>query len=408
MNFKKEIIKVLKKDVKEIKADESMLQVPPQEDMGDFTLPCFPFSKQLKKSPNDIAQEFVRKIDLKQPIAKVEVKGPYLNFFINKAKMAEAAIDDIKKQKNKYGAVKKKKETVMVEYPSPNTNKPLHLGHIRNMLIGNSVSEILKFNGDKVIRANVNNDRGIHICKSMLAYKKFGKGKSPKKGEKSDHFVGNFYVKFNEAEKNDPNIEEEAKEILRKWEKKDKEVVKLWKLMNSWAYAGFEQTYDRLGVMFDKYYYESDYYTKGKDIVMKALKKKVFNKEDNGAVSVELEKHKLPNKVLLRGDGTSVYMTQDLFLAERKFKDYKLDKSIYVVGSEQNMHFLQLFKILEILKYKWAKPGKLYHLSHGMVYLPHGRMKSREGTVVDADEMIDEMIKIAETEINKRDKLSKA
>lgn len=402
MNFKKEIIRLLKKDIRGIKAEESMIEVPPYPNMGDYSLPCFNFSKQLKKHPKDIAQEFVRKIALRQPIAKVEVKGPYLNFFINKAKMAEASISEIKKQKNRYGRTQKKKETVMIEYPSPNTNKPLHLGHVRNMLIGNSVSEILKLNGDKVIRANMNNDRGIHICKSMLAYKKFGKGRKPdKKKEKTDHFVGDFYVRFNEEAKRNPKFEEEAKEMLAKWEKGDKETVKLWKLMNTWAYEGFEETYEKLGVMFDKYYYESDYYRKGKDIVMKGLKKKLFRKDKDGAVMVELGRYGLPDKVLLRADGTSIYMTQDLYLAEKKFKDYKLDKSIYVVGSEQEMHFKQLFKILEILGYKWAK--KCYHLSHGMVYLPEGRMKSREGTIVDADDLVDEMIEVAKKEILKRD-----
>ncbi|PIN86009.1 arginine--tRNA ligase [Candidatus Woesearchaeota archaeon CG10_big_fil_rev_8_21_14_0_10_44_13] len=401
MDFKKDIIKLLKSDLKEIEIDESMLQVPPHPDMGDYSLPCFNFSKQLNKGPSEIAQDLVRKINLKQPIARVQVKGPYLNFFINKAVMAQAVTSEIAKQKAKYGRIEKKKENIMVEYPSPNTNKPLHLGHVRNMLIGDSVSDIFSFLGDKVVRANMNNDRGVHICKSMLAYKKFGKGKKPGKGEKTDHFVGDFYVKFNqEAEKN-PELEKEAQEMLQRWEKGDKETVKLWKLMNTWAYEGFEETYEKLGVSFDKYYYESDYYKKGKEIVSKGLKKGIFKKDGNGAIMVELEKYGLPNKILLRADGTSVYMTSDIYLAQLKFKDYKLDKSIYVVGSEQNMHFRQLFRILEILGNKWA--GRCYHLSYGMVYLPEGRMKSREGTVVDADDLIDEMVNVAEKEILKRD-----
>lgn len=402
MDFKKDIISLLNKDIKGIKFDESMLQVPPYSDMGDYSLPCFNFSQQMKKSPAEIAQDFVRKITLQQPVARVEVKGPYLNFFISRAVMAEAAIKEIAKKKKTYGRFEKKKEIIMVEYPSPNTNKPLHLGHVRNMLLGNSVSETLRFLGDKVIRANVNNDRGIHICKSMLAYKKFGMGKKPdKKKQKTDHFVGDFYVRYSEEEKKNPLIEEEAKEMLQKWEDGDKETIKLWKLMNTWAYEGFEETYEKLDIMFDKYYYESDIYKKGKEIVARGLKKGLFRKEENGAVSVELEKYGLPNKILLRGDGTSVYITQDLYLAEKKFKDYKLDRSIHVVASEQNMHFKQLFRILDILGNTWA--NKCYHLSYGMVYLPNGRMKSREGTVVDADDLIDEMIKVAEKEILKRE-----
>src|SRR3989344_318756 len=405
MDFRKEIVKLLKDAVK---IDESALEIPPQPEMGDYSLPCFALSKELKKNPNEIAQKLVRKIQLKQPVARIEVKGPYLNFFVNKQKMAESVLADIIKEKAKFGSAKKKKETVMVEFPSPNTNKPLHLGHVRNIVIGDSVANIHKFLGDKVIRANLNNDRGVHICKSMLAYQKFGKGRTPLKDKKkSDHFVGDFYVKFNEEAEKNPGLEEEAKDMLQKWEKKDKDVMKLWKTMSTWAYEGFEETYDRLGVSFDKYYYESDFYGKGKDIVLNGLKKGLFKRDENGALIVELGKYGLPDKVLLRGDGTSIYMTQDLYLAQKKFKDYKLDKSIYIVASEQNMHFRQLFRILEILGFKWA--SRCVHLSYGMVFLPHGRMKSREGTVVDADDLIDEMEKVAEKEILKRDiKISKA
>jgi arginyl-tRNA synthetase len=406
MDFKKDIVKLLK-DI--VKIDESIIEIPPRPEMGDYSLPCFSLASHFKKSPVEIAQELARKLPLKQPISKIEIKGPYLNFFINKAILAEAIIKEITKEKEKFGKdSKKKKETVMIEFPSPNTNKPLHLGHVRNIVIGDSMSNIFQFLGDKVIRANLNNDRGVHICKSMLAYQKFGKDskgnmRNPcKEKMKTDHFVGDFYVKFNEAAKENPDLEEEAKAMLQKWEKKDKEVIKLWKLMNTWAYEGFEETYEKLGVSFSKYYYESDFYDKGKDIIIKGLKKGLFKKDESGAVVADLSKYKTPDKVLLRADGTSIYITQDIFLAQKKFDDYKLDKSVYVVASEQNTHFHQLFAILDILGYKWAK--KCVHLSYGMVYLPHGRMKSREGTVVDADDLIEEMKKIAEAEILKRDK----
>ena len=228
----------------------------------------------------------------------------------------------------------------------------------------------------------------------MLAYQKFGKGKTPLKDKKkSDHFVGDFYVKFNEEAEKNPGLEEEAKDMLQKWEKKDKDVMKLWKTMSTWAYEGFEETYDRLGVSFDKYYYESDFYGKGKDIVLNGLKKGLFKRDENGALIVELGKYGLPDKVLLRGDGTSIYMTQDLYLAQKKFKDYKLDKSIYIVASEQNMHFRQLFRIFELLGFPWAK--KCRHMSYGLVNLPEGKMKSREGTVVDADDIVQEMVNTA-------------
>ncbi|MBU0535472.1 MAG: arginine--tRNA ligase, partial [Nanoarchaeota archaeon] len=405
MDIKKEIVRILKKQVK---IDESLLEVPPQPELGDYSLPCFSLSKQLKKSPADIAQDLVRKIDLKQPIVKIEVKGSYLNFFVNKQIMAASVLPEISKNKSKFGMTHKKKETVMIEFPSPNTNKPLHLGHIRNIVIGDSMANIFKFLGDKVIRANLNNDRGVHICKSMLAYQRWGNGKKPfEVKKKPDHFVGDFYVKFSQEAKDKPDMEEEAKEMLQRWEKKDKKVRELWKLMNAWAYEGFEETYDALGVSFDKYYYESNFYDKGKEIVLKGLKKGLFKKGEGQSVIAELGNHKLPDKVLLREDGTSIYITQDLYLATKKFTDYKLDKSIHVVANEQNTHFMQLFRILGILGYKWA--GKNIHLSYGMVYLPNGRMKSREGTFVDADDLIKEMENVAEKEILKRDpKISKA
>ncbi len=401
MDYRKKVINLLRK---EVDVDGSMIETPPQPELGDYSLPCFSLAKKLRKSPQEIAQELVRKLELKQPVSRIEVKGAYINFFINKQKMADSVLKGIAKEKGSFGRTRKKKEKVMVEFPSPNTNKPLHLGHIRNIVIGDSVSNTLKFLGDRVVRANLNNDRGIHICKSMLAYRKFGKGKKPwQEKKKPDHFVGDFYVLFNHEAGKNPKLEEEAKEMLAKWEKGDKEAVELWKLMNAWAYDGFEETYERMGVSFDKHYYESDFYNKGKDIVLRGLKKGIFTREENGAVKADLSSYSLPEKILLRPDGTSIYMTQDIYLVRKKFSDFRLDRSLYVVASEQNMHFRQLFAILDMLGYKWAKEGKLVHLSYGMVYLPHGRMKSREGSVVDADDMIDEMEKVAEKEILRRD-----
>jgi len=298
------------------------------------------------------------------------------------------------------------KQKVVIEFPAPNTNKPLHLGHVRNMLIGESLSRILEFNGFKVFRVNMNNDRGIHICKSMLAYKKYGKNKTPEsEKKKSDHFVGDYYVLFNKKLKEHPELEDETQDMLRKWEQGDSETVNLWKKMNNWAFNGFNQTYKKFGIKHVKVYNESDYYNQGKKVVMDELKKKVFEKDEKGNIFVNLEKYNLPNKILLRADGTSVYMTQDLMLAQLKYKDFKMDKSIFVVGSEQKLHFKQLFKILELIGFK--NFDGCYHLAYGMIALPEGRMKSREGTIVDADNIVDDMIALAKKEIQKRHDLDK-
>jgi arginyl-tRNA synthetase len=299
----------------------------------------------------------------------------------------------------------------MVEYSSPNTNKPLHLGHLRNNFLGYSVAEILKANGYNVTKANLVNDRGIHICKSMVAYQHFGNGETPESsGLKGDHLAGKYYVIFDkeykkqiEALKAEGKSEEEAKknapllleaqEMLRKWEANDEEVVTLWKQMNTWVYAGFAKTYEKMGVNFDKFYYESDTYLLGKDIVEEGLKKEVFFKKDNGSVWVDLTDEGLDEKLVLRGDGTSVYITQDMGTADLKYNDFKLDKSVYVVGNEQDYHFDVLFKIMRKLGRPYG--DGLFHLSYGMVDLPSGKMKSREGTVVDADDLMREMVDTA-------------
>lgn len=398
--FRLELIKLLVKETKLGKElVESLLEVPPDSKLGDFAFPTFSLAKKFKKSPNEIAQELAKKFEVNKNIKKVEVKGPYLNFFINKKELAKLTLSRILKEKECYGS-QKAKDTIMVEFCSPNTNKPLHLGHLRNIFIGQSISKVFEFLGYSVKRTCLVNDRGIHISKSMLAYKKFGKASQPDK--KTDKFVGDFYVKYNKELQKDPGLEQEAQELLQKWEQGDKETLKLWKTMNKWVHDGFDETYRELNVKFDKFYYESKIYKAGKDIVMQGLKKGIFSKED-GAIIAELEKHSLPKKVLIRGDGTSLYITQDIFLAKKKFEDYPINKSIYVVGNEQNLHFRQLFKILELLGYKWAKD--CYHLNYGMVFLPQGRMKSREGTIVDADDMIAEVRRLALKEIKKRHKL---
>jgi len=382
---------------------ENLIEVPPQEHLGDFAFPCFSLAKVEKKSPLLIAEELVEKLRKKlgKEISNVDFKTGYVNFFVDKKLLGEKVLKSV----GKVGDVGKGKK-IMVEFPSPNTNKPLHLGHLRNMAIGESVSRILELVGNKVIRSNINNDRGIHICKSIVAYEKFGKGKTPNsENVKSDHFVGDYYVLFNEKVKKDKSLEKEAQDCLRKWEAGDKKTIALWKKMNKWAFDGWKETYGVYGVKHDKEYYESDIYTKGREIIESGLKKGLFEKGKDGEIKINLEKENLGEKVLLRSDGTSVYMTQDLYLAKKKDDDFHLDGSIYVVGNEQNYHFKVLFSILKKLNFKFA--NNLYHLSYGMVELPEGKIKSREGKKADADDLISETCELAKEELKKRYKLSK-
>ncbi len=380
---------------------------------GDFTLVTFPFIKEAKKSPEQAGQdigEFLVKNNSNVSAFNV-VKG-FLNISLTNTFWL-GYFNDVKDSKTiGYKKENSSGKTIMLEYSSPNTNKPLHLGHVRNNLLGFSVAEVLKANGHKVIKANIINDRGIHICKSMLAWQKFGNGETPaSSGLKGDHLVGKYYVEFDkaykkeienlvaagktkeEAEKNAPLILE-AQNMLRKWEAGDKEVVELWKTMNNWVYEGFAVSYKTLGVDFDKMYYESNTYLLGKEIIEEGLKKGIFYKKENGSVAIDLSKEGLDEKIVLRSDGTSVYITQDIGTAIERFKEFpQLNQLIYTVGNEQDYHFKVLFKILEKLGYDWAK--ECYHLSYGMVELPEGKMKSREGTVVDADELLDEMFATA-------------
>ena len=409
----KEIVaEILKKAIKEAKIKtnislENYIEIPKDFEKGDFAFPCFILSKELKENPNDVAIRIREEIkQIPEGFEEIQTAGPYINFFLNKKTIIKNLIEEARIKKGNYGAKEKNNKRIMVEFPSPNTNKPLHLGHLRNMAIGESISRIAQSQGFEVIRANLNNDRGIHICKSMLAYKKWGKDKTPKKEkQKSDHFVGDYYVLFNKKLQKDKELEKEAQDLLKNWELGDKETLALWEKMNSWALEGFKETYEKFGIKLDKEYFESEIYTEGKEIILEGLKKNIFKKNKEGAVEIDLSKEKLGKKILLRSDGTSIYITQDIYLAKKKFEDYNLEESVYVTGNEQEYHFKVLFNVLE--KLKIASENKLKHLSYGMVNLPNGRMKSREGTVVDADDLINEVQELVKKDLSSRQKLGK-
>ena len=404
--------------------EQLQIQKTRREFEGDYTLVTFPLLRRSRKSPEATATEIGEYMTANVPEVKSfnVIKG-FLNLTLDcafwAARFAEIAADA------NFGQAPDTGRTVMIEYSSPNTNKPLHLGHIRNNLLGYSVAQILRANGHNVIKANLVNDRGIHICKSMLAWKLYGNGETPaSSGMKGDHLVGKYYVEFDkhykaqikeltaqgqteeEAKKNAP-VMLEVQEMLRKWEAKDPEVYSLWETMNGWVYEGFDVTYKALGVDFDKIYYESQTYLLGKSLVEEGLAKGVFFRKEDNSVWIDLAEDGLDQKLLLRGDGTSVYMTQDLGTAFTRFKEERLDAMIYVVGNEQNYHFQVLKLILGKLGYPWA--DQITHLSYGMVELPEGKMKSREGTVVDADDLIGEMVSTAREmsqELGKLDGLS--
>jgi arginyl-tRNA synthetase len=402
-DFKLHIIEKIIDEAGAEGVDESVIEVPPDPKLGDYAFPCFVLSKRLKRAPAQISVFLKEKIKPDEVIEKVESTGPYLNFFVKKSIVAQKVLSDINEKKEKYGwSSLGKGKVVLVEYPGPNTNKPLHVGHVRNMALGQSMSRILETQGFDVKRVNIINDRGIHICKSMLAYQKWGEGKTPESEErKSDHFVGDYYVLYNSKVKEEPSIEDEAKAMLVKWEKGDSEVKALWKKMNEWAFSGFAETYKRFDMTpFDKEYYESETYEGGKKTVAEGVKNGLFKRKDDGAVFIDLSEEGLGEKILLRSDGTSVYVTQDLYTAQLRQKDFKFNKMLYVVATEQNYHFKVLFTILEKLGYIWA--DGCHHFAYGMVNLPEGKMKSREGTVVDADDLMLEMEELAKDEILKR------
>lgn len=380
-----------------------LVEIPPDPSLGDRAFPCFRLAKMFKKSPVIIASELAKQLEdsfRSNPdsiFRKVEAVKAYINFFVDEGKLSAYTVRKILTEAQTYGDKPQTNETVVVESPSPNTNKPLHLGHLRNIAIAESMCRVFESQGFDVKRVNLFNDRGVHICKSMLAYKRWGENKQPDK--KSDHFVGDYYVLFSQKAADDPNLEDEAKEMLRDWEAGDPEVLQLWELMNNWAYEGFEQTFERFGVSYDQYYYESQVYREGRDIILKGLEEGRFFRHDSGAVIADLGQP-LGEKVLLRSDGTSVYITQDIYLAKKKYDDFHYAQSIYVVASEQNYHFQVLFKLVEKLGFEFS--DRLHHLSYGMVYLPEGKMKSREGTVVDADDLLDQVQQMALEECQDR------
>ncbi|MBT5023584.1 arginine--tRNA ligase [Candidatus Woesearchaeota archaeon] len=395
--FKEAIIKLLANN--DVEIEEGIISTPPNPEMGDYAVPCFQMAAKLKNAPPKVAEELAQKIDLSgnEFISGVKNFGPYLNFFVNKSKFIESVLSKIIAEKENYGTGIEKSK-ILIESPGPNTNKPLHLGHLRNVFIGASAIQIFRKLGNDVSHIDIVNDRGIHICKSMLAYQKFGECKEP--DIKSDHFVGKYYVLYSQKEKENPELEEEAREMLRKWEAGDPETIELWKKMKKWSLDGMNQTYERLNFVAEKVYYESEQYARGKKIVLEGVEKGLFTKNDEGCIIIDLTEEGFGEKVLLRADGTSVYVTQDISTAKARYEDYNMDKIIYVVATEQNYHFKVLFKVLEKIGFEFAK--NLYHMAYGMVNLPDGKMKSREGTVVDADELLDQMQAMAKEEIVKR------
>ena len=409
----------------DVPAAQVQLQKTKKEFEGHLTLVVFPFLRMSKKGPEQTAQEIGEYLQANEPsVAAFNVIKGFLNLTIASSAWIEL-LNGIHADKQ-YGIVAATDNSplVMIEYSSPNTNKPLHLGHVRNNLLGNALANIVAANGNKVVKTNIVNDRGIHICKSMLAWQKYGNGETPESsGKKGDHLIGDYYVSFDKhykaevkelmakfqsegmneeeakakAETESP-LMKEAREMLVKWEANDPEVRALWKKMNDWVYAGFDETYRMMGVTFDKIYYESNTYLEGKEKVMEGLEKGFFYRKEDGSVWADLTGEGLDHKLLLRADGTSVYMTQDIGTAKLRFADYPIDKMIYVVGNEQNYHFQVLSILLDKLGFEWGKG--LVHFSYGMVELPEGKMKSREGTVVDADDLMAEMIDTAKETSN--------
>ena len=439
MKIEDKLTESVQKGIKELYGQEVptkmiQLQKTKKEFEGHLTLVVFPFLKLSKKGPEQTAQEIGEYLKQHEPaIASYNVIKGFLNLTI----ASDVWIELLNRIHTdaQWGIQKAAADAplVMIEYSSPNTNKPLHLGHVRNNLLGNALANIMAANGNKVVKTNIVNDRGIHICKSMLAWLKYGNGETPESsGKKGDHLIGDYYVAFDKhykaevkelmakyqaegmneeeakakAEANSP-LMLEAREMLRKWEANDPEVRALWKKMNDWVYAGFDETYKMMGVSFDKIYYESQTYLEGKEKVMEGLEKGLFYRKEDGSVWADLTPEGLDHKLLLRGDGTSVYMTQDIGTAKLRFQDYPIDKMIYVVGNEQNYHFQVLSILLDKLGFEWGKD--LVHFSYGMVELPEGKMKSREGTVVDADDLMEAMIETAKetsSELGKLDGLT--
>jgi len=408
MNFKNIIVDYVHKETGFDKSKIlQVLEIPPNSKLGDYSMPCFILSKELKKSPTNIALELkdkLTKLNLEEDHKHFELInniGPYLNFFVNKEIYTKNVLHKISENKYEYGSKPKTGNVVLIESPGPNTNKPLHLGHLRNMLLGQSIYNLLKFVGKEPHIVNVVNDRGVHICKSMLAYEKLGGHETPETTHiKPDHFVGDYYVKYQNLEKENPSIEHEVQALLLKWENNDPEVRALWAKMNNWAYQGWRETYNKLGFKIEKDYFESETYSHGREIILKGFDDGLFEKDENGAIIYNLEDKGLGKKVLLRSNGTSVYITQDIYMAKRRHDEYHFDEMVYIVGNEQEYHFKVLFEIFKMLG--WTFGDKCYHFSYGMIELPEGKMKSREGNVVDTDELLQRVKDMCIDELKKR------
>jgi len=417
--WKKRVVESLKEaaaakgiDTGQIQPEQVITETPPDPKLGDIAFPLFPFARIFRTSPAQIAQEVQAILCGYEDTAAAEEEGkhcasaagPYINITLDISVVADEVMQTVGRDGDSYGSTDALAGSkVMIEFSCPNTNKPLHLGHLRNDSIGESVSRILKANGADVRKVNLINDRGIHICKSMLAYRKFGDGTTPEsEGIKSDHFVGDYYVKYDTWSKEYPQAETEARTMLQDWERGDEEVTSLWATMNRWAIEGIQHTYDKTGVSFDQIYYESETFKRGREEVLKGLEAGIFYREEDGSIWVDLSDIKLDKKVLLRSDGTSLYLTQDIGTAIARHRDWPFERLIYVVASEQKYHFKVLFHVLKKLGFEWA--GNLYHLSYGMVNLPEGKMKSREGTVVDADDLFAQLKEMAVQEIRSKER----
>ena len=400
-----------------IDASAMVVETPPRPDMGDIAFPMFPFARTLRKAPPLIAREVVKRIDglslagaaggaAGQAAApgRTAAAGPYVNVHLDRSSATREILDRVQAEGGAYGKSSALAGArVMLEFSCPNTNKPLHIGHLRNDAIGESLSRILASAGARVLKVNLINDRGVHICKSMLAYRMFAAGTTPEsEGMKGDHFVGDYYVKYAQWAKEHTDADEQVRLMLRQWEDGDPGVRALWRTMNGWVIAGIEETYRRTGVAFDKVYHESEVYTLGKDEVLAGLARGIFQKDPDGSVWADLSVAGMDREVLLRSDGTSIYLTQDIGTAIQRSRDWSFDRLVYVVGSEQRHHFKVLFQVLSQLGHPWA--ASLHHLAYGMVNLPEGKMKSREGTVVDADDLLDELESMAAEAIREKER----
>ncbi len=396
--LKEEIVKIFKKLGLDV---EKYIEIPPSPELGDIACTiCFEIAKREKKNPEEIAKELVSKLKIPKIIKRVEIKNGYINFFFDFEKVSEKIVKEVVKKGRKYGSSKiGKKERVMVEFSQPNPVHPMHIGHARTTFLGDAISNILDFHNFKVIKANYINDTGLQVAKLVYAYLLWGENKKPE--GKPDHWLWEYYVKFHEKAREDESLEEKAREILRKFEfEKDKKTIKIWKKVVDWCIEGFKETYKKIKVNFDVYLYESNFRDLGKKIVEKALEKGIAFKSPEDAIVADLEKYGLSNIVVLRSDGTGLYVTSDLGMTVYKFEKFKLNKSIWVVSSEQNLYFKQLFKILELLGYEWVK--NCFHFSYELVRIPEGKMSSREGKAIMLDEVVEKLVELAYKEVEKR------